>query len=97
MAVFELARFKIEPHKTNDMLASRDAMVDAIRARFPGLIEARLARLDDGTWIDVWRWESLEQAKAAAAGAPEVPEAGAMFSLISEVESMEHAEIIHER
>ena len=97
MAVLELARFKVEPEKAPEMLSSRDAMVDAIRARFPGLIEARLARLDDTTWIDVWKWESLEQAKAAAAGAPAVPEAGAMFSLVSEVESMEHAEIVHER
>ncbi|MDQ3932348.1 MAG: antibiotic biosynthesis monooxygenase [Actinomycetota bacterium] len=97
MAVFELARFKVEPDKANDMLASRDAMVDAVRERFPGLIEASLARLDEVTWIDVWKWESLEQAKAAAAGAPEVPEAGAMFSLISKVEGMEHATIVHER
>lgn len=97
MAVFELARFKVEPDKASDMLASRDEMVDAIRARFPGLIEAQLARLDDVTWIDVWKWESLEQAEAAAAGAREVPQAGAMFSFISEVESLEHAEIIHER
>ena len=97
MAVFELARFKVEPDKASDMLASRDEMVDAIRARFPGLIEAQLARLDDVTWIDVWKWESLEQAEAAAAGAPEVPQAGAMFSFISKVESLEHAEIIHER
>jgi hypothetical protein len=96
MATLELARFKVEPENIGRMLQSRDAMVEAIRARFAGLIEARLARLDDTTWIDVWKWESLEQAKAAADGASAVPEAGAMFSLISEVESMEHAEILHE-
>lgn len=96
MAVLELARFKVDPDHAAQMLESRDAMVAAMRAKFPGLIEARLARLDDATWIDVWKWESLKQAKEAAEGAPDVPEAAAMFSLIANVESMEHAEIVHE-
>lgn len=96
MAVLELARFKVDPGRAAQMLESRDAMVAAMRARFPGLIEARLARLDDATWIDVWKWESLQRAKDAAAAAAGVPEAAALFSLISEVESMEHAEIVHE-
>ena len=96
MAVYELARFRVDPPDVPTMLSSRDSMVDAIRTRYPGLIQASLARLDDETWIDVWRWESLEKAHAASEGAPELPEAAAMFSLIKEVVSMEHAEIAHE-
>lgn len=96
MAVFELARFKVDPENSERMLGQRDAMVAAVRKAFPGLMEARLAKLDDQTWIDVWRWESLEKAKAAAEGAPGVPEAAAMFSLIKDVVAMEHAEIVHE-
>ncbi len=96
MAVFELARFKVDPSDAAKMLASRDEMIAAMRARFPGLLEARLARLDDQTWIDVWKWETLAAAKTAAEHAPSVPEAETMFSLIKEVESMEHAEILHE-
>lgn len=96
MAVFELARFKVDPRNQEAMLASREPMVAAMRARFPQLREARLAQLDDETWIDVWRWDDLESAQRAAAEAPSVPEAAAMFGLIREVVSMEHAEIRHD-
>ena len=44
----------------------------------------------------MWRWESAEAARAAAQGAPSVPEAAAMFSLIAEPLAMDHAEIIRE-
>jgi hypothetical protein len=96
MAVLELARYKVGIGKAEAMVFSRDDMVAAMRVRFPGLIEARLARLDEETWIDVWRWDTLENAQAAAEGAPSVPEAAAMFSMIDEVVSMEHADIVHE-
>jgi hypothetical protein len=96
MGVFELARFTIDPADAEEMLATRDAMVAAIRRAFAGLREARLARIDDETWIDVWRWESATSAKAAAEGAPSIPEAAAMFALIKDVVAMEHAEILHE-
>ena len=96
MAVFELARFKVAPDNVEAMLEGRDAMVAATRLRFPQLMTAKLARLDDSTWIDVWQWEDLGSAKEAAASAPTIPEASKMFSLIEQVESMEHAEIIHE-
>jgi hypothetical protein len=96
MAVFELARFKVEPDNADALLATRDEMIVAMRSRFPQLIQAKLARLDDRTWIDVWEWQDLTSAKQAAETAPSIPEAAKIFSLIVEVESMEHAEIIHE-
>ena len=96
MAVFELARFTVDPANIEKLLAGRDQMIAAIRETFPGLIAASLARLDERAWIDVWQWESLEAAKAGAEGAPSVPEAAAMFGLIDEVLAMEHAEILHQ-
>ena len=66
----------------------------AIRNRFPGLVSASLTRLDDVTFMDVWQWDSREAALAAADGAPGVPEAAALFSLIVEPPTMEHADII---
>lgn len=42
MATLELARFKVEPDNIGRMLQSRDAKVEAMRARFAGLIEADL-------------------------------------------------------
>jgi heme-degrading monooxygenase HmoA len=96
MAAFELARYRVDPQNTDELLTRWEAAVSAIRRTFPGLVGANLARLDEQTWIDVWRWESPEAAHAAAQGAPSVPEAAAMFSLIAEPLAMEHAEIVRE-
>lgn len=95
MAVFELARFTVDPANSALLLDSRDALVTAMRSRYPQLRTAQLAQLDAQTWVDVWEWDDLETAKRAAAEAPQLPEAAAMFGLITEVISMEHAEIRH--
>jgi hypothetical protein len=46
------------------MLARRAALLAAVRDAFPEFVGARLAQRDDGTWLDVWRWD-------APASAPE--------------------------
>ena len=96
MAAFELARYRVEPQNTDELLRRWEAAVQAVRQSFPGLVDANLARLDEQTWIDVWRWESAEAARAAAQGGPSGPEAAAMFSLIAEPLAMDHAEILKE-
>lgn len=94
MDVLELARYHVEASKAEQLRSLWPAAVAAVRARFPGLIDANLARLDERTWMDVWRWESRAAAKAAAEGAMSVPEAAAMFALIDEIVAMEHAEVV---
>ena len=61
----------------------------------PGLVEARLIRLEDGTFVDAWRWDSAEQMQAALESAP-FPEAGSAWSLTREATS-EDGEIVDER
>lgn len=94
MHVLELARYHVDASKAEQLRSHWPAAVAAVRARFPGLVEADLARLDERTWLDVWRWESLEAAEAAAKGAASLPEAAAMFALIEEVVAMEHAQVV---
>lgn len=94
MHALELARYHVDIDKAEQLRSRWPAAVAAVRARFPGLIDASLARLDERTWIDVWRWETLEAATAAAAGAGDLPEVAAMFALIDEVVAMEHAEVV---
>lgn len=91
----EIARFTVESEKLSRFLGDREAAVAAMRAAFPGLIDARLGRLDDRNWIDVWLWADMSSAKAAADGAVGVREAATWFSHISQVISMEHAEVVH--
>ncbi len=94
MATFELARYTIDPSRTDELVERWHQAVAAIRARFPGLLEANLVRIDDGTWMDVWRWETHEEALAAAEAAPSVPEAARLFELITTPPSMEHGDIV---
>jgi hypothetical protein len=71
-------------------------LVAVTRDAFPGLTEARLSKVADETWIDIWRWDSLTSAQAAIEGVPALPEAGAAFSLIKDV-TADFAEIVDER
>ena len=95
MSVFRLARFKIGPADTEAMLERRAALVAVIRSGFPGLIEAQLAKIDDETWIDVWRWDTWSSAQSATSRAPSIPEAGAAFSLTKGI-TLEYAEVVDE-
>lgn len=70
------------------MLALRPAFVDAVRRAVPGLFDARLVRLDDGTWLDIVEWESREAAEAGAAAHRTLPEAAEMGEYINEIVAM---------
>ena len=72
------------------MLGLRPRMIAAMTARFPELLDARLVKLDDGTWMDVVRWSSRDAAERAAAAAGDEPEARAMMELIEEILSFDH-------
>jgi hypothetical protein len=86
MADFRIHRYIVDPADVEELRARRATLIDAIRAAFPGLIETRLIRLEDGRFIDAWRWESAEHMQAALAAAP-FPEAGPAWSLTREATS----------
>ena len=96
MSVLRLTRFKADPKDADQVLARRAELIDAIRAKFPGLTEARLARVDDESWVDVWRWESADALDAAVAGAHSMPETPAAFAIVRDA-SVELLELIDER
>lgn len=98
MAVIRTTRFEVAPADVEEMIARRNALVAAVRDAFPGLTEARLARVGEQLWTDSWRWEtaaSLDTAlQAAATGA--LPAAGPAFALTGNA-TAESAEIVDER
>lgn len=96
MTVLRFARFTLEPTKVEQMFTRRATLVAAIKERFSGLIGAELARLDDRTWIDIWRWDSMSSAQAATAAAPSMPEVAAAVAVAGNF-TMEHAELVDER
>jgi hypothetical protein len=58
MAVSRTHRYTVDPADLEELIARRTTVIAAIRAAHPGLTEARLTRLEDGTYTDVWRWDS---------------------------------------
>ena len=96
MAIMRLTRFSIDAADREPMLTTRAALIDAVQARYPGLTETRLTRIDDEHWLDLWRWESDEHLQAAVAGAHDLPEAGPAFALVKDA-TAESTQIIEER
>lgn len=96
MAVLRITRFTADPAKVTELFERREALISAVRAAHSGLTETRLARLDERTWVDLWRWESDEAAKAALAGAPALAEAGPAFALTEDL-TAEQLTIVDER
>ena len=93
MTVLRLDHFTIDPADTGEMLTRHAALVATAKDAFPGLIEVQLAKVDDQTWIDVWHWDTLANAQAAATQGPTIPEAGAAFSLTKSL-AVEYAQVV---
>jgi hypothetical protein len=96
MAVVRIHRYAVDPTDLDEFLARRAALIDAIRAGYSGLAEARLIRLEDGTYVDSWRWDSPEEQRAAGPAAREIPEAGGAMSLTRDA-THDDGEIVDER
>lgn len=95
MSVLRIVRFKTDPENAQEMLAARETLIKKVREDYPGLYEARLAKIDEETYIDVWRWETMDNVKAAIAAVPTMPEAGAAFKLTRDT-TADFAEVISE-
>jgi hypothetical protein len=95
MSVVRTVRYTSDADVT-EIVRRRAALLTAVRAAFPGLLEARLTKAADGTWADSWLWSSREAADAAISAAPTLPETGAAFSIVR-VTGEEFADLIDQR
>ncbi|MEV0461363.1 hypothetical protein AB0I30_07630 [Nocardia tengchongensis] len=73
MAVIRLHRFRVARADLDNLLSQRRILIDGIRRAHPGLTETRLTRLEDGTYLDTWRWDSAEHMLSAVAAAQGIP------------------------
>ena len=96
MAVVRNHRYTVDPADLDELIARRATLIAAIRAAHPGLAEARLTRLEDGTFTDIWRWDSAEQMQAALADMARFPEAREAISLTRDATAVD-GEIVDER
>jgi len=95
MAIVRTTRFTADPADAATVLERRRKLIEAIRAAFAGPTETRLIRVDERTWVDMWRWDSPEIMNAALAGAPKLPEAAAAFAVAGDL-SAEHGDVVDE-
>ncbi|TDC43839.1 antibiotic biosynthesis monooxygenase [Micromonospora sp. KC213] len=84
MPVVTVTHFHIDSADAGELRARHAALVAATRAAVPGLTEARLGRIDDETWVGIWRWESAESLRASRQAVPGSAEATAAFALTRE-------------
>ncbi|MER7370493.1 antibiotic biosynthesis monooxygenase [Nonomuraea wenchangensis] len=85
MTVISITQFQADPAEAEQVQARHAALVAAVRATQSGLTEARLGRLNDETWVGVWRWDSAASLQAAREAAPGTPAATAAFALARDV------------
>jgi hypothetical protein len=96
MADIRIHRYAVDAENLDEFVARRAALIAAMRERLPGLTETRLIKLDDGTFIDTWRWASADEMQAAFASVREMPEVPAAMSLTRDA-SNDDGEVVDER
>ncbi|MEU4482357.1 hypothetical protein AB0F68_30475 [Micromonospora sp. NPDC023966] len=95
MALIRITRFTADPADADTVLERRRNLLDAIRSAFGAPTETRLIRVDERTWVDMWRWDSPETLRAALDGAPRLPEAAAAFAVARDV-TAEQGDVVDE-
>ncbi|CDP53793.1 hypothetical protein [Devosia sp. DBB001] len=92
MPILEHVTFSIRV-PIQDFLAA-NAQIDTWLAARPGFLFRHLARKDDGSWIDLVGWDSLDAAQAAAkALMEELMDAPAMQAIDPATIVMTHAQL----
>jgi heme-degrading monooxygenase HmoA len=79
---YDVVHAKVREGVEEEMLSRRPALEARVKEKLPGLLDIRLVRLDDGTYLDILRWESREAADAAMEKFAEVPEAGEIHQFL---------------
>lgn len=95
MPVIRTHHYSVDLADLGELLARRAALITKVRAAYPGLAEARLIRLEDGSYRDAWRWDSAAQMQAALPAAA-LAEAREALGLARGY-SADYGEVIDER
>ena len=96
MATVRTHRYTLTPDQAEKFLAQRADLIGHWRAAGFELVETRLYRLEDGTYLDIWRWASDEAMAKAFAGMGEVPLARATLGMTSDRSAVD-GEMVDER
>ena len=90
----EVVIFTVKEGERDAFLAKRPAAMAAL-SQFDGFVDSRLGEYEDGSWVDVVQWRSLEEAKVAAETFLEHEAAREWAQHIDEVRDFRHARLHH--
>jgi hypothetical protein len=82
--VLELACFRAQPQHAAALRRRGGALARALRRRFPGLRRLELARVGDGSWLQLGFWDNREHAQAAANEMFDLPEMSDWLAQVGE-------------
>lgn len=83
----EYVTYKAPGVSEQDLLAMRRAAIEAVKRAHPSLVDVPVfSRHDDGTYVDVWIYETPEDAEAANNGAAAIPEFMTFLGSLVDVE-----------
>lgn len=89
----EIVTFRLKPGAEAGFVASNGTVTDWL-ARQPGFLSRHLGRREDSVWVDVVRWRSMEQARAAADRImAEIGDSDALQAIEPASVAMSHAEV----
>ena len=80
--VIEQVRFRARSAQAETRMAEAAWAAQAAIEQLPGFVARQFGRSDDGEWIDVVRWSSLQAARAAAEQAGRHPDIANFFAQI---------------
>jgi len=90
----ELARFTVKRHEEEAFLAERAAMSEAAEQNFEGFVDEMLVRLEDGSYLSIWRWRAREDCDRAMAQVDQVPSVRSWLAHMENEISMEFGVVI---
>jgi hypothetical protein len=96
MPAVRIHRYRVDPAQLDDLLTRRAQAIDGVRSGFPGLTGTTLVRLDDGSYVDTWHWESAETMRAALAAAGGAPPVAATLGLTHD-HATDSGEVVDQR
>ena len=83
----EFVKYRLKATSEEQFLQLRSAAINAVKAAHPALVAVPvLSQQPDGSWVDVWIYETEEAAEAANAGAGDIPEFVAFSDVLGDVD-----------
>jgi hypothetical protein len=80
--VIEQVQFRALDPEADQRMAEAAWVAQAAIEQLPGFVSRQFGRAEDGSWVDLVRWQSLAHAQSAAATAGQHPAIAAFFALI---------------